>query len=300
MKWTNLYIGALLCLCGACSNEVDFGEQYKKQVYIVNANLNAGIIDASLMMEEQAKGSITVYCASSEFPNEDIVVHYAIDTAALNAYNLKEYEYATELYMTAIPAELVTFETETVTIKQGEPYAVLPFTINTAALDPSANNALPITLTNASGYEINPELQTCYYRLELDNPYSGEYSAKVDILGAISSTGSYYPMFENAVTKTLLAAGMSALKVPQATQVAVQEGENPNYFTIDWNQEDNSLTLTSPVEGFKMIETLSLAPEYGAEAEEIKVNCYNPETEEFVICYQFPNASVIYETLKKK
>lgn len=176
----------------------------------------------------------------------------------------------------------------------------MPFTINTAALDPSANNALPITLTDASGYEINPELQTCYYRLELDNPYSGEYSAKVDILGAISSTGSYYPMFENAVTKTLLAAGMSALKVPQATQVAVQEGENPNYFTIDWNQEDNSLTLTSPVEGFKMIETLSLAPEYGAEAEEIRVNCYNPETEEFVICYQFPNASVIYETLKKK
>ena len=301
MKWNNLYLIGLLCFCGACSNEVDFGEQYKKQVYIVNANLNGGIIDASLMMEEQSQGSISIYCASSEFPDEDIVVHYAIDTAALNAYNLKEFESATDRYMTAIPENLITFGSETVTIKRGEAYAVLPFTINTAALNPSENNTLPITLTDASGYEINPELQTCFYRLSLDNPYSGEYSSQVRILSALGD-GSYYPLFENPtlVTKTLVAAGVTAVKAARSTTTNVQEGDNPNYFTIDWNQEDNSLTLTSPLEGFQMIENLPLAPAYGEPTVDTKVNYYNPETEEFVVCYKFADLAPIYEILKKK
>ena len=301
MKLNYLYLIGLLCFCGACSNDVDFGEQYKKQVYIVNANLNGGIIDASLMMEEQAEGSISIYCASSEFPEEDIVVHYKIDTAALNAYNVREFETAIDRYMTAIPENLVTFGSETVTIKQGEPYAVLPFTINTAALDPGKNNTLPITLTDASGYDINPELQTCFYRLTLDNPYSGDYSAQVRILDTVGD-GSYYPVFDSPsnATKTVLAAGTTALKVPRSTTPSVQEGENANYFVIEWNQTDNSLTLTSPLEGFQMIENLPLAPAYGEPAVDTKVNYYNPETEEFIVCYKFADLFPIYEILKRK
>lgn len=293
MKWINLCIIGLLYFCSACSNDVDFGEQYKKQVYIVNANLNGGIIDASLMMEEAAQGSISIYCASSEFPEEDVIVHYAIDTAALNAYNLREFETATDRYLKAIPEEFVTFGSETVTIRQGEPYAVLPFTINTAALDPSVNNVLPITLTDASGYEINPELQTCFYQLDLSNKYSGEYSCTVTFINASSKIFG-----ENFVTKTVTAAGMTQIKVPQRTLVTVDE-DNPNYFVLNLNEADNSVTLTSPVEGFQMIETLEIIDD-NDNVETIKVNYYNPDTQEFIVCYQFPSTMVTYEILKKK
>ena len=92
---------------------------------------------------------------------------------------------------------------------------------------------------------------------------------------------------------------MTSLKVPQSTQVVIQE-TNPNYFIINWNQEDNSLTLTSPVEGFQMIESLNLAADFDQTPESVKVNYYNPNTQEFIVCYKFPNTAMIYEILKKK
>lgn len=289
MKLIHSILLGAACLCtAACSNSVDFGEQYKKVVYIVNSNDK--VVSSSHMIDEETRGNIAVYCAGSEFPDHDVVVHYKIDPEAIQAFNKLEYGEATSRYLTCIPEEAVTFDSDEIVIKQGQPTGLLYFTINTTMLDPSLNNTLPLTITDASGYEINPDLQTIFYVLRLETEYSGTYASTVQYMSGGEPSATYQ------VTKNVQAAGLTKLKVPAGTNISVQEGENANYFTLEWNEATNKVTMTSDA-------SVGANPWPSDTAwlggKDTPVNYYDPENKCFVLYYGF-GGHWNYEVLTKK
>lgn len=284
--------GVILYICDACSTDVDFGEQYKKQIYIVNAN--EYVINAEHNLAESTDGFITFYCAGSEKSQKNVVVHYKIDKEALDAYNKSEYDENTSRYMECVPENKIRFHEEVVTIKAGEDYAMLGFTINTLNLDPSKKNAIPITITEVSDYEINPKMKTLFYNLKLKTQYSGFYDSRLDLhsYGMLQST--------KFAQKETIATGKNEIRVPILDRKEIPEG-SINYYVITLNEEDNTITLTSEDPSFKPQKVINVKPDATSPATPVPVNYYKPETREFVIGYSYPvNGSLnfIIETMK--
>lgn len=285
-------IGIILYICVACSTEVDFGEQYKKQIYIVNANEH--VVEAEHPLAESTDGFVTFYCAGSKETTKDVTVHYKIDKEALEAYNKSEYDQNTSKYMECIPEDKIQFHEEAVTIKAGEDYAMLGFSINTSELDPAKNNAIPITITGTSDYEINQGMKTLFYHLKLKTQYSGLYDSRLDLHRFALLQSSKF------VQKKTIAISKNQIKVPVFDKKEVLEG-SINYYIITLNEEDHTVTLTSDDPNFKPQTVMNVKPDADSAVEKVPVNYYKPDTKEFVIGYSYPSDGTVYfiiETMK--
>lgn len=272
MKLIQLWVAVLiLCFCNACSTDVDFGEQYKKQIYIVKGNDR--LTETTLPMADRTEAFVTFYCSGSEMSDKDVVVHYKIDKEALTEYNETEYGDNLARQMVCIPEEMVTFEEPAVTIKAGQEYAMLHFSINTSGLNPALNYAVPITITEVSAYEINQNVKTLFYKIKLKTQYSGLYNSQVvyHSYGKVEST--------KYAQKTTTAIAKNQIKVPILDQKEVAEG-SLDYVIVIVN-EDNSVTLST--------ENPLVAPldETWVNQEPVKVNYYDPAKKQLVICYSF-------------
>lgn len=229
-----LTILGIASLFTSCSNKVDFGEQYKKIVYIVNSK------DALYYAQHDAtnasKGNISVYTTGSELPNQDIRVSYKVDEKALDSFNQKEYGDRTELYFSLIPKELYSFETADVTIKKGNPYGCLNFTINTLALLPNKVYILPITIYEAQGAEISENLHTILYVIRIKNIYAGNYISSCTINN--TAKGDF--------NKKITAASSKKIILPLANKSNMSSSNtldyNTDYYQITIN-DDNTLFL---------------------------------------------------------
>lgn len=280
------FAGVLLACCLSCSNSVDFGEQYKKQIYIVKGNEQ--IVVTEHMLTEKTDGFVTFYCSGSELPDKDIVVHYALDEEALNKYNESEYgEENTSLYLQCLPEDVITFESQTVTIKAGEEYAMLRFSINTSGLNPAVNYVMPISITQVSEYEVSPSVKTLFYMLKLSTQYSGTYNSRLDLhyFGRLEST--------KYAQKKVTATGKYQIKVPVMDNKEVVTG-SVNYYLITLNPEDNSVTVVSEDPNFTPRDEITV------DGIDIKVNYYLPEEDRFVIGYSYGvgwDARYVIETM---
>lgn len=281
MKPIKLFItGIILYASGACSTDVDFGEQYKKQIYIVNANER--MVSVVHPLAEGSDGYVTFYCAGSERTRRDVVIHYKIDKEALDAFNLTEYGDNTSKYLYCVPDDKVTFSEETVTIKAGTDYAALKFSINTLDLDPAANNTIPISVAEVSDYEISPKLKTLFYRLKLETKYSGLYDSRLAVhsFGLLEST--------KFVQKTTVATAKSEFMVPVLNKKDIPEG-SINYYVVTLDEETNLVTLSSPDPNFVPQTVINVRPDASTPAVPTPVNYYDPEKKEFVIGYSYPD-----------
>lgn len=279
MKSIKLFItGVILYACGACSTEVDFGEQYKKQIYIVNANER--IISVVHPLTESTDGYVTFYCAGSERTSKDVVVHYKMDKEVLDAFNVSEYGENTAKHLYCVPEDKVKFAEETVTIKAGTDYATLKFSIKTEDLDLAKNNTIPISVTEVSEYEINPELKTLFYRLKLETKYSGLYDSRL----AIHASGSLEST--KFIQKATVATAKNQIRVPVMERKDIPE-ESINYYVITLDEATNEVTLTSPDPNFKPQAVINVRPSPSEKPVPIKANYYNPEKKEFVIGYSY-------------
>lgn len=218
----------------SCSNKVDFGEQYKKIVYIVNSkeSLYYSLHDAN----SASKGNISVYVTGSELPSQDIHVSYKVNPEALNSYNQKEYGDRTDLYFSLIPENLYSFQTSDITIKKGESYGCLEFTINTQALLPNNVYILPITLSSAQGAEVSESLHTILYVIQIQNEYAGDYISSYTIDGVVK--GDF--------NKKVMAISGKKILLPLANKSNSSSNNtldyNTDYYQITIN-DDNSLIL---------------------------------------------------------
>lgn len=287
-----LLAGVFIGCCQACSTEVDFGEQYKKQIYIVNANNR--YVENTLPFGDSAEGFVTFYCSGTELSDKDIQVKYQVDQEALDRFNQTEYDNNPALSLIGVSEELISFREPEVTIKAGEEYGTLYFTIHTADLDPALNYAVPVTITGVSDYEINEEVKTLFYKIKFKTAYSGVYNSTADVYKG--SFGDYDAT--KYIQKTVLPASKNSVKVPIFDKKEVVPGSK-DYYVITLDEETNTVTLSSEAEDFENVEAFSI---WDKGFVNLDINYYNPETKEFVVGYKYKSASdpdrKVYEVIK--
>lgn len=171
----------LVCLGSfliSCSNEIDFGEQYKKVVYIVNSTDLIHVGEHSFNTQNDII-PISVYCASSKPITSDLKVRLKIERKALDSLNMIQ-SLANPSYVNKVMLPEANYSADGeqyVTIKSGEQYGVLNIPFDFMGLNPAESYALPISLvSNDADYEINPKLKSIVYQIEMINEFSGEYS----------------------------------------------------------------------------------------------------------------------------
>lgn len=171
-----LSVSLCLMLLASCSGEVNFGEQYKKTVYIVNAPDCIG--DHSYATEND-EIVISIYCASSEPIKSDLKARLMVDPYILDSLNnlneLSNSQYVKRIILPAanyqMPAEPV------ITVKAGEQYGTLSIPFNFTGLDPDKFYALPLYLSaNDEGYAITENLRVIMYQINMVNDYSGSFN----------------------------------------------------------------------------------------------------------------------------
>lgn len=267
-----IIIGYVFCFLCGCSNEVDFGEQYKKQVYIVNANDK--IVKKEYGLVEKTNDFVTFYCSGTKPSGSDIVVNYAVDTNALNQFNKSEYgEESKVLYLVKFPEKFVTFREPAVTIKAGEEFGTLHFSISTMDLEPGVRYAIPISITEVSSEEINPKMKTLFYQVSVNqNAYSGTYNCRQKI------GWDWIPV---DIEKKATAVSKKGIRLPIMNRTEVPEGNN-NYYEARIN-DDNSVTLTSPLSAFVPLtfEFLTI------DGVKYKNQSYDPEKKSFLVSYTY-------------
>lgn len=291
MKLSNFWFaGILFFLCNACSTEVDFGEQYKKQIYIVNGNNR--YVETEFAMDEEVEGFVTFYCSGTEGSSRNIEVRYKTDPEALQKFNATEYGDNPAKSLVCLPEEVLTFHEPVVTIPAGKEYAALKFTIRTAELDPGLNYAIPITITDVSDYEINQELKTLFYKVKLKTAYTGIYNSVVKIYNGFDYETTKY------VQKRVTAASKTSIKVPFMNNKETEAGSN-DYITVQLDEATNQLTLSSEVEGFGNVSSFMIFDNGWVT---LDINYYNPETKEFVLGYKYQESGkslkMIYEVIQ--
>lgn len=161
----------------SCNPQVDFGEQYKKKVYIVNSN-NIVHGQELFLGQENHQFTLSVYCSGSENIKEDLKITFDIDKEALDTYNermmIESLKYKK---IDFLPQDRFSFDNPTVTIKTNEQYGLLKLPIAVEGLDPDKRYAVPVRIiSNSAGYEINKERDFIILEAILQNGFSGEYS----------------------------------------------------------------------------------------------------------------------------
>lgn len=231
-----LVVLGFVSILTSCSNKVDFGEQYKKVVYIVNSK--EALHYAQHEASSTSKGNISIYVTGSELPDNDIHISYKVDEDALNKYNEKEFGTSTQKFFYLVPKGAYSFETSDVTILKGESYGCLNFTINTTMLLPDKVYILPIKIEHADNAEISENLHTILYVIQIQNKYAGDYISSYSISG--SAKGEF--------SKKVIAISGKKVLLPLTDKSNSSSNNNLSYDT-DYYQiminDDNSLVLES-------------------------------------------------------
>ncbi len=276
LKTTGLKLIIVFYLAGflaSCSDEIDFGEQYKKVVYIVNSNDLLYTGEHSFEKENDAI-AISVYCASSQPITQDLQVRLKINRQAMDSLNALQI-LANPNYTNRVMLPDANYQIngeQYVTIKAGEQYGVLYIPINFSGLDPSIPYVLPVSLvSNNADYEINSKLKSIVYQIEMTNQYSGNYNG--------SSQTS--PTSIVGVQPTLKAISVNEVLMPIHNLSDEEEDLMTNFMVLKI-AGDNSV---------------SISPWRIADLTDLGESKYDPATQTFELHYQFTDASAKRQTV---
>lgn len=267
---TGLKALVFLCLIfvlASCSNDVDFGEQYKKTVYIVNSNDLLYIGEHSFETQND-EISISVYCASTEPIKKDLTVRLKIDRQVLDSLNrlrtLADPNYTSRIML---PESHYQIDGEQyLTIKAGNQYGTLKIPFNPDGLDPTLPYALPVSvISNNADYDINDKLQSIVYEIEMTNNYSGSYNG--------SSQTS--PTSIVGIQPVLKALSKNTIRMP----------------IHDLSDDDENLLTNFMVLTIASDNTVTITPWGIADVSDLGGSFYDPEAQRFELHYQFTDAS---------
>lgn len=235
----NSYLKAVLIIAiimlTACENSVNFGEQYKKTLYIVNSS-NLLFKDKHNFSEQDDFINISVYCAGTEATKEDVTVKLGMNIHLLDSIN-KVNAMANPLYVnkTLLPEANYTLTNPTTTIKAGEEYGSLkvPFTFD--GLNPDSSYVLPLKIeSNSRNYDVNPQLSTILYELVMINDYSGDYTG--------SSTE--LPKTVRSVQPTLKAMSANVVRMPIHTLRSDVTDLGTNFMLLTVAPDNKNVSIT--------------------------------------------------------
>ncbi|MDR0698196.1 MAG: DUF1735 domain-containing protein [Tannerella sp.] len=261
-----------LLAVSSCNNDVDFGEQYRKTVYLLNGkNL---LYTGEHSYGEENHVEFSIYCASSEPIKDDLTVRVKIDTHALDSLNEKNLlEGANNVNKVMLPATHYNFSGEqSVVIKAGEQYCVLAIPFQTEGLDSDIAYALPLSIvSNSAGYDINPESQSIVYEIKLVNKYSGDFSG----------TSAESPTQIRPVQVAVKALSTDKVRLP----IHNLSGDNP----------DTDFMLLTVAEG----GTVSIEPWGNSTVVDLGGSYYDEVQQFFGLHYRFTNGDGIYSITEK-
>ena len=153
---------------------------------LINFSSQAIVLDAAAADTFSFRIS---YQASNVAPN-DITLNLGYDATALIAYNTANPKPSNPY--TKFPDSIYKFTQTQVTIKSGQLYSEpIKLIVYPNKIKRTKNYMLPISITGASGVNINGNFGTIYYHL-LGNPFAGDYhdnGVRYDYLGQVSWAG---------------------------------------------------------------------------------------------------------------
>lgn len=164
---------ALLAVSSCEDINVLENEQYIKQVYIVGASDKVLAFDVSYSAEPQ-NAFISVATSGSKNIDKDVVVTFRHNDNMIDWYNYKYMPEAPALYQ-QLAADKFTVPAMQTTIKAGEVYARLPFSVNTEDLHCDSLYAITFEIETVSEYEKNETDTALLLNFNLVNEYSGSY-----------------------------------------------------------------------------------------------------------------------------
>ena len=251
----------MLCLV-ACDSKVDFGEQYKKTVYIVNSQ-NVLYSSVHSFNKENDSIKISVYCACTEPIKHDLKVKLKVDPEALaklnNQNSLGNPNYVDKL---VLPETNYRFDEDEVTILAGHQYGVFSVPINLDGLDADKSYTLPLSIvSNSAGYDINPELQQMVYEIKLTNDYAGDY---------VGSSVELDDETERSVQLTLKALSKNQVRMP----------------IHNWSSSENSLNTNFMVLTIGIDGKVDIRPWKDAQITDLGNSKYDAKTRSFVLNYE--------------
>lgn len=256
-----------IVLIQSCTDKMDFGEQYKRTIYMVNSN-NL-LYQTAHHYGEENTAVFSVYCASSKPITEDVVVQLMFDPHSLDSLNgirsLSDPDYTLRQLLPEdhfeLPANL------SVTIRAGSQYGTIAIPIHTDDLDPFKHYALPITIvSNSSGHVTNPQLRSIIYEPVMVNGYSGDYTG----VSAESETVA------RTIQPRLKALSANTVLMP----IHNLSGDMKNL-------ETNFMMLTIAADSV----AVAIAPRGDAEVIDLGGSHYDRERQHFELHYQFTDSS---------
>ncbi|MDR2414758.1 MAG: DUF4361 domain-containing protein [Odoribacteraceae bacterium] len=240
MKNRIYIIAALLLATIACENiDVLENEQYIKQVYIVGAADVVWPFDVTYSNEPQ-EAYISVATSGSKYIDEDVTVTLRHNDPTIAWYNNKYLYDAPVKYQKLDPAKFSVASFQT-TIKAGEVYARLPFTIQTSGLHCDSLYAVTFAIESVSRYEKNIVDTALILNLNLVNEFSGTYQFAATRYSLVfdNSTGGYIqnPNGTYSTTRTLKAVDANSVRFFNEARAEVRGGyaSNEAYFTAMHN-----------------------------------------------------------------
>ena len=257
----------LILAFASCSNDVDFGEQYKKTIYIVNSN-NILYVGKHSFEIAQDVIPISVYCASTKPIDKDLRVRLKIDRHALDSLNRVQ-QMADPSYIDRVMLPESNYQLDGeqyVTIPAGKQYGVLNIPFNFSGLDPSIPYVLPVSLvSNNADYDINSTLGLIVYQIEMINLYTGDYNG--------SSQTS--PTTIVGIQPTLKALSANKVRMPIHNLSDDEEDLLTNFMVLTI-ATDNSVTIS---------------PLGIADVSDLGGSKYDPLRQSFELNYQYTDAN---------
>lgn len=235
----NSYLKALFVIVAimltACDNSVDFGEQYKKTLYIVNSN-NILYKSKHYFDEPDDYINISIYCAGTEATKSDVTVKLGINMHIFDSINHVN-NLSNPLYVNKalLPEANYNFSDPTVRIKAGEEYGLLKIPFNFDGLNPDSSYVLPLSIiSNDRDYDINPKLNTILYEIEMANAFSGDYTG--------SSTE--LPKTVRSVQPTLKAMSANVVRMPIHTLRSDVNDLGTNFMLLTIAPDNKNVSIT--------------------------------------------------------
>lgn len=155
---------------------VDYGEQYKKTLYLVNSKDLFYSKDHSYTIDQDTL-IVSVYCASSQPIKEDVEVKLKLNFNTFDSVNNARIENDKSYQArTILPESNYAISNLDVTIKAGSQYGLLRIPLKLSNLSPEERYVLPFTIvSNSASYDMNEKLNNLFYEINMVNPYSGLY-----------------------------------------------------------------------------------------------------------------------------
>jgi hypothetical protein len=231
----NLIRLSMVCaLCTSCDRDDPLAtEQYMKQIYMVGANLGVHSFNVPYSSQPQS-AYVAVALGGSLNADHDITVSLAHDNTAIKAYNSKYMLDNAPVKYQRLPESFYNIPSLSGTIKAGDVYGRIPFSVTTQGLHCDSLYALAFNIASVSDYKQNEATPTLILNLKIDNAYSGSYqleAVKYTVTPANTTTPETAELSEPAPissTRTVKAVNMETVRFFHEAKAESRSGYDNN------------------------------------------------------------------------